>query len=60
MGIFLGYFFLFLHKNIGCGYSLEAPHRGSSNEYQQPMFLWRTRENYQRIIIKYFLTSSLI
>ena len=26
-------FFLFLHENIGCGYSLEAPHWGSSNEY---------------------------
>ena len=30
--------FLYLHKNIGCGYSLEAPHRGASNEYPQPMF----------------------
>ena len=25
--------FLFLHENICCGYSLEAPQRGTSNEY---------------------------
>ena len=34
-------FFLFLHENIYCGYSLEAPQRDASNEYQQCMFLWR-------------------
>ena len=32
-------FFLFLYKNICYGYSLEAPHRGASNEYPQHMFL---------------------
>ena len=32
MGIGL-IFFLFLHENICCGYSLEAPRRGASNEY---------------------------
>ena len=26
-------FFLFLHENICCGYSLEVPHWGASNEY---------------------------
>ena len=26
-------------QNIDCGYSLEAPHRGGSNEYPQSMFL---------------------
>ena len=31
--------FLFLHENICCGYQLEAPHRGASNEYPQHMFL---------------------
>ena len=35
-GVYL--FFLFLLKNIDCGYSLELPHRGSSNEYPQSMF----------------------
>ena len=27
------FFFLFLHENICCGYSFEAPRRGASNEY---------------------------
>ena len=36
---FTGYtlFFLFLLKNIDCGYSLEPPRRGGSNEYPQSM-----------------------
>ena len=32
-------FFLFLLKNIDCGYSLEPPRRGDSNEYLQSM-IW--------------------
>ena len=37
---FTGYtlFFLFLLKNIDCGYSLELPQQGGSNEYRQSMF----------------------
>ena len=31
-------FFLFLLKNIDCGYSLEPPHQGGSTEYPQSMF----------------------
>ena len=31
--------------NICCGYSLEMPHRGISNEYPQHMFLWRNKKN---------------
>ena len=31
-------FFLISAQNIDCGYSLEPPHRGSSNEYPQSMF----------------------
>ena len=34
-------FFLFLHENIYCGYSLEAPYQGASNEYPQHMFSGR-------------------
>ena len=36
---------IFLHKNIhvGCGYSLEMPPYGTSNEYQQCMFSWRRK-----------------
>ena len=39
-GVYRGihYFFLFLLKNIDCGYSLEPPHRGGSNEYSQSMY----------------------
>ena len=29
---------MFLLKNIDCGYSLEPPRRGGSNEYPQSMF----------------------
>ena len=28
-----------------CGYSLEPPHRGVSNEYPQSMFLSRNKKN---------------
>ena len=38
-------FFLFFHENIYCGYLLEAPHRGASNEYPQYMFSWRNDKN---------------
>ena len=31
-------------QNIDCGFSLEPPHRGGSNEYPQSMFLSRNRE----------------
>ena len=37
--------FLFLHENICCGYSLEAPRQGASNEYPQHMFLCRNKKN---------------
>ena len=37
--------FLFLHENIHCGYSLEAPRWGASNEYPQHMFSWRNKKN---------------
>ena len=37
-------FFLFLHDNICCGYSLEAPQRGASNKYPQHMFSWRNKK----------------
>ena len=32
-------------KNIDCGYSLEPPRRGGSNEYPQSMFLSRNNIN---------------
>ena len=32
-------------QNINCGYWLEAPRRGGSNEYPQSMFLSRNKKN---------------
>ena len=32
-------------QNIVCGYSLEPPRRGGSNEYPQSMFLSRNKKN---------------
>ena len=39
--------FVILLKNIDCGYSLEPPQWGSSNEYPQSMFwaeIWKISE----------------
>ena len=38
-------FFLISAQNIDCGYSLEPPRRGGSNEYPQSMFLSRNKKN---------------
>ena len=37
---FTGVYIVFLisAQNINCGYSLEPPHRGGSNEYSQSLF----------------------
>ena len=32
-------------QNIDCGYSLEPPRQGGSNEYPQSMFLSRNKKN---------------
>ena len=32
-------------QNIDCGYSLEPPPRGGSNEYPQSLFLSRNKKN---------------
>ena len=37
--------FLISVQNIDCGYSLEPPRRGGSNEYPQSMFLCRNKKN---------------
>ena len=37
--------FVFLNKNICCGYSLEVPRRGTSNEYPQHMYSSRNQKN---------------
>ena len=42
---FLIFFFHISAQNIDCGYSLEPPRRGGSNEYPQSMFLSRNKKN---------------
>ena len=37
--------FLILAQNIDCGYTLEPPCRGGSNEYPQSMFLSKNKKN---------------
>ena len=46
---FTGVYIIFLisAQNIDCGYSLEPPRRGGSNEYPQSMFgaeIWKISE----------------
>ena len=60
-GIFSSFFFFF-HENICCGYSLEVPHWGTSNEYLQHMFSWKNKKNiYLGPVVQSIvsLTSSL-
>ena len=37
--------FLIFAQNIDCGYTLEPPQRGSSNEYPQSMFWSKNKKN---------------
>ena len=46
--------FLISAQNIDCGYSLEPPHLGGSNEYPQSMFWAEIR----KIIDEAVLTST--
>ena len=38
-------FFLIFAQNIDCGYTLEPPRRGGSNEYLQSMFWNKNKKN---------------
>ena len=38
-------FFHISAQNIDCGYLLEPPHQGGSNEYPQSMFFSRNKKN---------------
>ena len=38
-------FFLIFAQNIDCGYTLEPPRRGCSNEYPQFMFWIKNKKN---------------
>ena len=37
--------FLIFAQNIDCGYTLEPPRRGGSNEYPQSMFWGKNKKN---------------
>ena len=59
---FTGVYIIFLisAQNIDCGYSLEPPRRGGSNEYPQSMFCAEIRkiseflpENFQFLVVKF-------
>ena len=61
-GVYRGiHYFLFLLKNIDCGYPLEPPRRGGSNEYPQSMFwaeIWKISEfflyeNFRFLAVKF-------
>ena len=52
--------FLFLHINICCCYSLEAPWWGTSNEYPYHMFSWRIKKNIGTFWLKKCLKSELM
>ena len=39
------YIFLIFAENIDCGYTLEPPRRGGSNEYPQSMFWSKNKKN---------------
>ena len=41
-------FFLIFAQNIDCGYTLEPPRRGGSNEYPQSLFWSKKREKKNR------------
>ena len=47
--------FLILLENIDCGYSLEPPRRGGSNEYPQSMFSSRNKKNIRIFYLKIFI-----
>ena len=55
--MFTGVYIIFLisAQNIVCGYSLEPPHRGGSNEYPQYLCFAQKYEKYQNFYLIFFL-----
>ena len=50
-GVYRGInYFSYFCSNIDCGYSLEPPRRGGSNEYPRSMFLSRNMKNIRLFI----------
>ena len=59
---FRGVYIIFLisAQNIDCGYSLEPPRQGGSNEYQQSMFWADTRKISEIFIWKFSIFGDEI
>ena len=55
-GVYL--FFLFLLQNIDCGYSLEPPRRGGSNEYPQSMFWSKNKKNIKNFQLNFSIFKA--
>ena len=56
---FFLYFLIFAQKNKDCGYSLEPPRRGGSNEYPQSMFWSKNKKTgYTPAYPHFFLYKS--
>ena len=52
--IIMVYLFLFLHENLCCGYSLEAPQQKASYEYPQHVFMGnrgKLSQNYHKMLL---------
>ena len=55
-------FFLLLLKDIDCGYSLEPPRRGGSNEYPESMFwaeIWKKSQSFYLKIFSFWRWNFL-
>ena len=50
---------IFFLLNVCCGYSLEAPRQGASNEHHQHMFLWRNTKNVRLIPTHIYCASDI-
>ena len=51
-------FFLFLNENICCGYLLEMPWQGTSNEFLH-VFSWRNKKNISTFKLKNALAGAM-
>ena len=50
--------FLIFAQNIDCGYTLEPPRRGGSNEYPQSMFWSKNKKNRYTLLHGHVLLMS--
>ena len=50
--------FLIFAQNIDCGYTLEPPRRGGSNEYPQSMYWSKNKKNSKPLQAPVFLYKS--